>query len=122
METVLEAIGVTAVDWNYKTRCCGASSVIYNPECALDLMARIMGDAVSRGAGCLVVNCPMCQMNMESQQDQFCEKHGIKERLPVYFITELVGLALGLSKEDLQPGDDLFISGMDWEQLCGDSV
>jgi heterodisulfide reductase subunit B len=122
METVLEAIGVTAVDWNYKTRCCGASSVIYNPECALDLMARIMEDALSRGADCLVVNCPMCQMNMESQQDQFCEKHGIKERLPVYFITELVGLALGLSKEDLQPGDGLFISGMDWEQLCGDSV
>ena len=122
METVLEAIGVEAVDWNYKTLCCGASSVIYNTDCALDLMAKIMQDAVSRGADCLVVNCPMCQMNMESRQDQYCEKHGIKERLPVYFITELLGMAMGLSKEDLQPGDDLFISGMDWTDLCGDSV
>ncbi len=122
METVLEAIGVEPVDWNYKTLCCGASSVIYNTDCALDLMAKIMGDAVSRGADCLVVNCPMCQMNMESRQDQYCEKHGIKERLPVYFITELLGMAMGLSKEDLQPGDDLFISGMDWTDLCGDSV
>jgi len=122
METVLEAIGVQAVDWNYKTFCCGASSVIYNTECALDLMAKIMGDALARGADCLVVNCPMCQMNMESQQDQYCKKHDIKERLPVYFITELLGLALGLSKEDLQPGDDLFITGMDLTDLCGDSV
>jgi heterodisulfide reductase subunit B len=122
METVLEAIGVAAVDWNYKTFCCGASSVIYNTDCTLDLMAKIMGDAVSRGADCLVVNCPMCQMNMESQQEQYCEKHDIKERLPVYFITELLGLALGLSKEDLQPGDNLFITGMDLTDLCGDSV
>jgi heterodisulfide reductase subunit B len=122
METVLKAIGVSPLDWNYKTLCCGASSIIYNPESALDLMAKIMRDALSKGADCFVVNCPMCQMNMESQQDQFCEKHGIKERLPVYFITELLGLALGLTKEDLQPGDNLFIDGMDWTQLCGDSV
>jgi heterodisulfide reductase subunit B len=122
METVLEAIGVEPVDWNYKTLCCGASSVIYNTDCALDLMAKIMGDALSRGADCLVVNCPMCQMNMESRQDQYCEKHGIKERLPVYFITELLGMAMGLSREDLQPDDNLFINGMDWTNLCGDSV
>jgi heterodisulfide reductase subunit B len=122
METILKTIGVTSLDWNYKTLCCGASSIIYNPESSLDLMAKIMRDAVSRDADCFVVNCPMCQMNMESQQEHYCEKHGIKERLPVYFITELLGLALGLSKEDLQPGDNLFIDGMDWTQLCGDSV
>jgi heterodisulfide reductase subunit B len=122
MERILKTIGVTSLDWNYKTLCCGASSIIYNPESSLDLMAKIMRDAVSRDADCFVVNCPMCQMNMESQQEHYCEKHGIKERLPVYFITELLGLALGLSKEDLQPGDNLFIDGMDWTQLCGDSV
>ena len=122
METVLEAIGVAALDWNYKTLCCGASSVIYNPDSAFDLMAKIMRDALSRGANCLVVTCPMCQMNMESQQDHFCEKHGIKERLPVYFITELMGMAFGFSKKDLQPPENLFIDGMDWTQLCGDSV
>ncbi|MGB6972677.1 MAG: heterodisulfide reductase-related iron-sulfur binding cluster, partial [Desulfobulbales bacterium] len=122
METVLKAIGVTALDWNYKTLCCGASSIIYNPDSALDLMAKIMRDAVSRDADCFVVNCPMCQMNMESQQEKYCEKHDIKERLPVYFITELLGMAIGLSKEDLQPADNLFMNGMDWTDLCGDSV
>ena len=122
MEMVLKAIGIEAVDWNHKTLCCGASSVIYNTDCALDLMAKIMEDALSRDANCLVVTCPMCQMNMESQQEKYCKKHKIKERLPVYFITELIGMALGLSKEDLQPGDDLFMNGMDWTDLCGDSV
>jgi len=122
MELILEAIGVSALDWNYKTHCCGASSVIYNPDCALDLMAKILQDAISRGANCLVVTCPMCQMNMDSQQNAYCEKHGIKERLPVYFITELLGLAFGFTERDLQPEEHLFTDGMDWTQLCGDSV
>jgi heterodisulfide reductase subunit B len=30
------------------------------------------------------------------------EKHGIRERLPVYLITELVGLALGMGAGELQ--------------------
>jgi heterodisulfide reductase subunit B len=122
MEMVLDAIGVKALDWNYKTLCCGASAVVYNTEGALDLMAKIMKDALSRGANCLVVTCPMCQMNMESQQEKYCAKHKIKARLPVYFITELIGMAFGFSKKDLQPDENLFINGMDWAKMCGDSV
>jgi heterodisulfide reductase subunit B len=61
-----------------------------------------MKDAVARGANCLVVTCPMCQLNMDSYQDQICEKQAIKERLPVYFITEMVGVAMGVSVEELQ--------------------
>ncbi len=122
MEKVLKSIGVTALDWNYKTLCCGASSVIYNTKRSLELMATITKDAVARGADCFVVTCPMCQMNMESQQEHYCEQHGIKERLPVYFLTELIGMAFGFSKKDLQPDDHLFLNGMDWTEMCGDSV
>ncbi len=102
METVLKAIGVKALDWNYKTDCCGASASVNDDETGLVLMARIMKDAVSRGANCFVVTCPMCQMNMDAYQDKFCEKHGIPERLPVFFITEMIGLAMGISVADLQ--------------------
>jgi Heterodisulfide reductase, subunit B len=35
-------------------------------------------------------------------QDKVCEKYGIKKRLPVYFLTELIGLALGMDIQDLQ--------------------
>jgi len=122
MELVLDAIGVPSLDWNCKTHCCGASSIFYNTDEALDLMAKIMKDALARGANCLVVSCPMCQMNMESQQEKYCKKHRIKERLPVYFITELMGMAFGFKAEDLSPKKDLFMDGMDWSKMCGDSI
>jgi heterodisulfide reductase subunit B len=102
METVCEALGAQAVDWGYKTDCCGASAVYNDPAVSLKLMAAILKDATARGANCLVTTCPMCQMNMDAFQDQAGAQYGISDRLPVYFITELIGVAMGLSVGQLQ--------------------
>jgi len=102
MEKVLKAIGIQSLDWSYKTDCCGASSAVNDEDAADALMARIMKDAVARGANCFVVTCPMCQFNLDSQQNRFGPKHGIRERLPVFFITEILGLAMGMGVEELQ--------------------
>lgn len=110
MEKILKSIGVRALDWNYKTYCCGASAAVNDPDTALNLMAKIMKEAVERGANCFVATCPMCQMNLDAQQNAFCEKFGIEQRLPVYFITELIGAAMGLSPEVMQV-DRHFIDG-----------
>lgn len=102
METVLKALGLTARDWNYKVRCCGASASVYDPEVAHTLMAKIMRDALAWGANCIVTSCPMCQMNLDAHQEDLCRKFDIQERLPVYFITELLGIALGFSENELR--------------------
>jgi heterodisulfide reductase subunit B len=111
METILKTMGIKALDWNYKTDCCGASAVMNDHDTSINLMAKIMRDAIARGANCFVVTCPMCQMNLDVYQDEICKKHNIQQRLPVYFITELVGLAMGLSPQELQM-DRHFIDGI----------
>ena len=65
-------------------------------------MGSIMKDAVARGANCIVTTCPMCQLNLDAYQDATCEQAKICERLPVYFITEMLGIALGLSTAELE--------------------
>ncbi len=102
MEKILKVLGVKALDWNYKTDCCGAGAAVNDPATSFKLMAKIMNDAVSRGANCFVVTCPMCQLNMDAYQDEFCKTHGIEDRLPVYFITELIGMAMGMTPEELK--------------------
>ena len=102
METVLKALGCKPIDWCYKTDCCGASASVNDTDTSLHLMSRIMQDAVARDANCFVTTCPFCQLNLDAYQDQFCEKYGIEKRLPVYFITELIGVAMGLDPVDLQ--------------------
>lgn len=111
METILKALKIKAPDWNYKTDCCGASAALNDHDTSINLMAKIIKDALAKGANCFAVSCPMCQMNLDVYQDEICKKHGIEKRLPVYFITELVGMAIGLSPEELQ-FDRHFIPGI----------
>ncbi len=102
METICKALGAEPLDWSYKTDCCGASAAVNDVDQSLLLMSRITKDAIARGANCFVTTCPMCQMNMDAYQDRVGKKYGIKERLPVYFITELLGIAIGISHKEMQ--------------------
>lgn len=103
MEKILRAVGARPLDWSYKTDCCGASAAINDPDVALNLMGRIMKDGAAReGADCFVTSCPMCQLNLDMHQEKIAEANGIEKRLPVYFVTELIGLALGKTPEELQ--------------------
>jgi heterodisulfide reductase subunit B2 len=74
-------------------------------------MAKIMKDAIARGANCFVTTCPMCQLNLDAYQEKVREKYGVKKEMPVYFITELIGAAFGKSSWDLQM-ERHFVSGV----------
>jgi len=102
METVCKVMGAQPLDWSYKTDCCGASAAINDTDTSLLLMSRILKDALSRGANCFITTCPMCQLNMDAYQERVGERYGIQKRLPVYFITELLGIAMGFSPNEMQ--------------------
>jgi heterodisulfide reductase subunit B2 len=102
MEIVCKAIGAAPIDWSYKTDCCGASGAYNDAEQSQLLMSRIFKDATARGANCIVATCPICQMNVDAYQDEVGKKYGIQKRLPVYFITELVGIAMGIDPITMQ--------------------
>lgn len=102
MESLMAFFGAETMDWSFKTACCGASAAINDPDTSFSLMAKIMKDALARKANCIVTTCPMCQLNLDAYQERFCNAHGIYGRLPVYFITELAGLAMGIPMDALQ--------------------
>ena len=102
METVLRILGAAPLDWSYKTDCCGASMAVTDSDTAIDLMARIVKDAVAREANCFAVTCPMCQLNLDAYQKRVSAKYDIGRQIPVYFVTELIGAAIGLSPKELK--------------------
>jgi heterodisulfide reductase subunit B len=111
MEIVCKALGAEPIDWSYKTDCCGASAAYNDAEQSQLLMSRIFKDATARGANCIVTTCPLCQMNVDAYQDEVNGKYGIDKRLPVYFITELIGLSLGIDPVLMQV-DRHFVDAM----------
>lgn len=101
MESIVAALGAKTVEWNYKTECCGAGMTMSNEEVVLELAHKILSNAAEHGANCLVVACPMCHVNLDMKQAAVERRFGKKLGMVVYYLSDLVGLALGLSAEQL---------------------
>jgi heterodisulfide reductase subunit B len=101
MEKVVEALGATAVAWNYKTECCGAGMTMASEETVLELSHKILADAAAHGAQCVAVACPMCHVNLDMKQAAIEARYGTKYGMTIYYLCDLVGLALGLTPRAL---------------------
>jgi len=64
------------------------------------LCTELTGWARERDANCLVTVCPLCQANLDLL-NLSSGKNGSPGRLPVLYFTQLVGLALGCSPQDV---------------------
>jgi heterodisulfide reductase subunit B len=95
MDRLLEALGAEALDWSYKTDCCGAGLAVARPDIIDTLVGRLYDRALAAGAECFVVSCQMCQANLDLTQSRISEKTGKRYYLPILYFTELLGLALG---------------------------
>ncbi len=101
METLLRAVGAEPVEWNYKTECCGAGMTMCNEDTVLDLSHKILANAEAHGANCLVVACPMCHVNLDMKQADIERKYKVRHDMVVYYLSDLIGLALGLDEATL---------------------
>lgn len=101
METMLRELGAEPVDWNYKTECCGAGMTMCNEQTVLELSHKIIGNARAHGANCLVVACPMCHVNLDMKQADIERRFAVEHQMPVFYLSDLVGLAFGLQESEL---------------------
>jgi heterodisulfide reductase subunit B2 len=99
METVIAACGASPVDWNMAVECCGGAFSVSRTASVVRLGRRIVADARAHGAQAIAVACPLCHTNLDLRQAAMTGRG--EEPLPVLFITELVGLAVGLAAADL---------------------
>lgn len=90
MDQVMGALGATPVEWSYKTECCGADLALTHGDTVVEMVNRIVQMAREAGADCISCSCGLCQANLEMRQKS--EEQG----LPVFYFTELMGLAMGL--------------------------
>ena len=64
-------------------------------------MHKLLKSAADNGAQCLVTPCPLCQTNLDAYQSQVNASFKTRFKLPVLFITQLIGLALGIEGKAL---------------------
>ncbi len=99
MDDVIAACGAEPVDWNMKVECCGGQFSFSRTASVVRLGRAIIDDARAHGAEAVIVACPLCHSNLDLRQKAMMERG--QEPMPVLFVTQLVGLALGLPASSL---------------------
>jgi heterodisulfide reductase subunit B len=100
LDDLMAALGATAVDFAHKNECCGAYLAVKDPEITREMVYTILASAQAAGAEAVVTNCPLCQFNLDKQQAEMRKIHASYQPIPIFYFSQLMGLALGLD-----PGD-----------------
>jgi heterodisulfide reductase subunit B len=92
MDRLLEVVGAEPVSWSYIVDCCGASLTLNRSDVVVTLVNKLVQAAEDAGADSIVSACGMCQINLDTRQKG--------HHLPIFYFTELLGLALDLPGTD----------------------
>ena len=95
MDSIIRTLGAQPVEWSFKTECCGVSMTLTRSDIVLKLSNDILREAKEAGANVIAVTCPLCQANLDGRQSQIEETYKTRYRIPILYITQLMGLAFG---------------------------
>jgi heterodisulfide reductase subunit B len=101
MDLLLQASGADVKWWNYKTECCGASVGMPKMEIQRRLSGKVIQQALAAGAEAIVVCCPLCHVNLDLKQAQINKYLGTDLQVPILYLPQVLGIALGLSFDDV---------------------
>jgi heterodisulfide reductase subunit B len=96
MNRILEVLGADVKGWSYATDCCGGSASLPRVDIATRLVGSLAQHAREAGAEAIVTACPLCQMNLEMRQAGKSPEGDLRPQMPIFYFTELMGLAFGL--------------------------
>ena len=97
MDRLVKSMGGESIDWPHKVACCGGGFAISRTDIVVELSNSILDMAKSSGAQCITVACPMCQINLDMRQGDISKMKKTTYEMPVVYITQLLGLCLGIS-------------------------
>ena len=101
LDEMIEALGIESVNYEGRDQCCGGGILAADEKTALAMPHLKLERAVAAGADALVVVCPFCDIMYEFQQRRIEKIYETQYRLPVLFYPQLLGLAMGLSADEV---------------------
>ncbi len=104
MDNLVTIMGGESIDWPHKVECCGGGFALSRTDIVIELSNSILDMAKEAGAQCMAVACPMCQVNLDLRQNDINKAKNKQYNIPIIYITQLIGLCLGISPEKLGLG------------------
>jgi heterodisulfide reductase subunit B len=121
VEEILKTLGADPItDYPQKLDCCGAPLLPNKPETALTKTGQKLQAIQDLGAAGVVDLCPWCHKMLDSRQSKAGETVAAKLDLPILYLTQLLGVAIGIDPTKL--GLNLNLSPIHKLNLTGDKL
>ncbi|MFH0777624.1 MAG: CoB--CoM heterodisulfide reductase iron-sulfur subunit B family protein [Candidatus Eisenbacteria bacterium] len=107
MDKLFAALGAEIAHYPLKAKCCGGMLMTTAEKVALRLTKNLLECAVKDKADCIVTTCPLCQFNLDAYQDQVNSMFGTSLSIPILYFTQLIGIALGMTGQEVALGQEI---------------
>jgi heterodisulfide reductase subunit B len=103
LEDILKAIGAKETMYKDKLMCCGAGGGVRTADTptALEWTRQKLVSMIEEGADCVIHPCAFCHLQLDRGQYEINKAFGTSFDLPVLYALQLVGLAMGMSVQEL---------------------
>jgi len=101
LDALVEATGAESIDACRKSLCCGAALLAIDKDAALSMMETKLQIAKDTGADAIIVVCPFCGITYDRGQLEIEAQANRKYGIPVLYLPQLLGLAMGFSPREL---------------------
>lgn len=110
LDTLLTWLGAKPVNYPLKAKCCGGILMTTNEKVATSLVRSLLDCAVQNEAMCIGTICPLCHMSLEAYQGNVNKEFGTTFKVPLFYFTQLIGLAFGHGRKELGIDQELVSS------------
>ena len=101
LEEILEAVGAVNIQYRRKKDCCGGPVLLSDEAVALRLAEEKLKYVKEAGADIMNLVCPFCDLMFDSNQKGIEAKFGLELNIPVLYLPQIIGLAMGLDRKEL---------------------
>ena len=102
LEAIIDACGGEAIDYPAKIKCCGFPIIQAREETALGELLQPIEQATEAGADVMVTPCPLCHLSLDAWQSKLRERTGKDFQMPILHLSQLIGVAAGLTDSELK--------------------
>jgi heterodisulfide reductase subunit B len=101
-DQIAEVLGADSVFFPLKAQCCGGTQLFSSPDMIYKLVYKILDNAEEHGAKVISSTlCPLCFTNLDANQGRIKNRYGKKFDMPIFGLSQLMGIAFGLDPKDL---------------------
>lgn len=101
LDDLIKVIGGDCISYPERYSCCGGGLSVGRKDDVVPAARRVLLSALDAGARAIVVNCPFCFAQFYRSLKEINDIYSDNLHLPVFYITQLIGLAFGLSPEEM---------------------